>query len=65
MVQEFLLPLGAESINGSMIIFANCLNFCQAIGEGARVGGSSTKGREAESMDPKYVGSKAAHGANS
>ena len=47
-VHEFVLPFGAESINGSMIIFASCLNFRLAVGECARVGGSSIPGREAE-----------------
>ena len=47
--QKFLLPFGAESMNGRMIVFASCLNFSQAVIE-------SIPGREAESMDPKYVG---------
>ena len=41
------------------------IDFCHAVGECYRVGGSSMTGSEAESMDPKYVGSKAARGANS
>ena len=41
------------------------IDFCHAVGECDRVGGSSMTGREAESMDPKYVGSKAERGANS
>ena len=63
-IQNLILPFGAESIKGSMVKFASCLNFCQVVGECARVGGGSIPGSKAEGTDSKYVGSKAAHRAN-
>ena len=48
--QEFLFPFGAESKNWSKILPMSCLNLFKAVGECAGVGGSSTTGREAESM---------------
>ena len=47
-IPKILLPFGAESTSGRMTLIASCLNFCWAVGECARVGGSSVPGSEAE-----------------
>ena len=43
--------------------YSRAARIFQAVGKCARVGGSSIPGIEAESMDPKCVGSEAAHRA--